>query len=149
MSDLTVRARLQRIVVVVLAAGVALIASSAPAVAAQAQNAYYYRHWSFAGSTTGYWNVDQEMKITKRPRRRTGHSCGTGRTPASVDTLAYRPTVCAATGRPVTRRSSRCGMPTRRLALIAVSSMAKVLAGRVALRTRHRRRRSIGTACGD
>jgi hypothetical protein len=32
----------------------------------QAQNAYIYSLWNFQGSNTGYWNVDQQMKVTQR-----------------------------------------------------------------------------------
>lgn len=37
------------------------------AQAATQQNAYYYSHWNFGGSSTGYWNVDQQMQVTRKP----------------------------------------------------------------------------------
>jgi hypothetical protein len=44
----------------------ALLAVPATANAAQHQNAYYYSHWTFAGSSTGYWNVDQDVSVEQK-----------------------------------------------------------------------------------
>lgn len=52
--------------VVVLASVIVLLATASPAHAAQHQNAYLYSNWSFSGSTVGYWNVDQLMRVEQK-----------------------------------------------------------------------------------
>lgn len=44
------------------------ISLATQANADQAQNAYYYSHWKFAGAHSGYWNVDQQMRIERKAR---------------------------------------------------------------------------------
>ena len=51
-----------------LAWAVSVVGAAEPAMAAQHQNAYYYSHWNFAGSSTGYWNVDQDVSIATKAR---------------------------------------------------------------------------------
>ena len=56
---------------VTAAVAVGCLAFAPPATAAQHQNAYYYSHWTFAGSSTGYWDVDQDKArqyATKREK---------------------------------------------------------------------------------
>ena len=41
---------------------------SATMPGSQQQNAYLYSFWNFQGAGTGYWNVDQQMKIQQRAK---------------------------------------------------------------------------------
>jgi len=52
--------------VIVLASVTVLLATASPAHAAQHQNAYLYSNWNFSGSTVGYWNVDQLMRVEQK-----------------------------------------------------------------------------------
>lgn len=51
-----------------LGLAISLAGIASPASAAQHQNAYYYSHWSFAGSSIGYWNVDQVVTVATKAR---------------------------------------------------------------------------------